>query len=199
MGSEEGAGRWQEIRAHIAPALAPAMLATLDRAYALAAESHAGQTLEGGAPYIDHPLDVLAILFDGPGVRDPDLLAAALLHDVLERSAHTAAEIRAAFGDDVAALVAWLTEPDPEPGETEDAAKERYFARFAGAPERVLLLKLADRWSKARRITARPTRAAQAAYYAATVRVILPLAARVPYFARLFAAWRQQHRDLADD
>jgi guanosine-3',5'-bis(diphosphate) 3'-pyrophosphohydrolase len=142
---------------------------------------------------------VLAILFDGPGVRDPDLLAAALLHDVLERSAHTAAEIRAAFGDDVAALVAWLTEPDPEPGETEDAAKERYFARFAGAPERVLLLKLADRWSKAQRITARPTRAAQAAYYATTVRVILPLTARVPYFARLFAAWREQHRDLADD
>ena len=199
MASEEGAGRWQALRAHIAPALAPQTLATLDRAYALAAESHAGQTLETGAPYIEHPLDVLGILFDGLGVRDADLLAAALLHDVLERSSHTAEEIRVAFGDDVAALVAWLTKPDPEPGETEDAAKERYFARFAGAPERVLLLKLADRWSKAQTITARPTRAAQEKYYATTVRVNLPLAARVPYFARLFTAWREQYRYLAHD
>jgi (p)ppGpp synthase/HD superfamily hydrolase len=199
MASEAEAGPWQDVRAHIAPALAPRTLATLDRAYALAAESHTGQTLESGAPYIAHPLDVLRILFDGPGVRDGDLLAAALLHDVLERSPHIAAEIRAAFGEDVAALVAWLTKPDPEPGETEDAAKERYFARFAGAPERVLLLKLADRWSKARTITARPTRAAQEHYYATTVRVILPLAARVPYFAGLFAAWRAQYRYLARD
>jgi (p)ppGpp synthase/HD superfamily hydrolase len=85
-----------------------------------ARRAHAGQLRRGsdGRPYIEHPLAVAEIL---AGQRYGDeVLAAALLHDVLEKSDMEASEIRERFGDRVADLVEALTED-----ETIDLYEER--------------------------------------------------------------------------
>jgi (p)ppGpp synthase/HD superfamily hydrolase len=85
-----------------------------------ARRAHAGQLRRGsdGLPYIEHPLAVAEILV---GHRYGDeVLAAALLHDVLEKSDIEASEIRERFGDRVADLVEALTED-----ETIDLYEER--------------------------------------------------------------------------
>ena len=68
-----------------------------------------------GAPYIVHPIEVMEIVKTVP--HDDEMLAAALLHDVVEDTDVTIEEIVDAFGDDVASLVADLTDVSkPEDG-----------------------------------------------------------------------------------
>jgi GTP pyrophosphokinase len=82
------------------------------RALAKATEAHAGQIRNGsgGLPYIEHPRMVAATL----AARDYDeaTLAAALLHDVVEDSDTTVEELRAEFGDEIADLVAALSDDE---------------------------------------------------------------------------------------
>jgi (p)ppGpp synthase/HD superfamily hydrolase len=82
----------------------------LVRAHSLAARAHAGQRQDAdGSPYIEHALLVAGLLRDA-GYSD-EAVAAALLHDVLEKSDITLFEIRATFGPRVARLVWAMTEP----------------------------------------------------------------------------------------
>lgn len=77
-----------------------------------ARRAHAGQLRRGsdGRPYIEHPLTVAELLI---GHRHGDeVLAAALLHDVVEKSDMEAGEVRERFGDRVADLVEVLTEDE---------------------------------------------------------------------------------------
>jgi (p)ppGpp synthase/HD superfamily hydrolase len=82
----------------------------LDRAIALALRAHAGQERKGqdGIPYVVHPLHVGLLLsrhgFDG------DVVAAGILHDVVEDSDIGLPEIEAALGKRIAALVAEVSE-----------------------------------------------------------------------------------------
>jgi guanosine-3',5'-bis(diphosphate) 3'-pyrophosphohydrolase len=79
-------------------------------AYEFAAEAHAGQQRKGdGAPYIAHPTEV-ARLLDQEGVAGDEMIAATFLHDVVEDTDHTIDEIRERFGDEVARIVAAMTE-----------------------------------------------------------------------------------------
>jgi (p)ppGpp synthase/HD superfamily hydrolase len=88
----------------------PTPLPVLVRAHSLAARAHAGQRQDAdGSPYLEHVLAVAALLRDA-GYPD-DVVVAALLHDVLERSKITLFEIRARFGARVAHLVSAMTEP----------------------------------------------------------------------------------------
>ena len=81
------------------------------RAAALAADVHAGQERQvDGAPFVVHPFEV-ALLVHGAGYRD-EVVAIALLHDVLEKGEVTPAGLRDAFGAQVAAGVAALSEDD---------------------------------------------------------------------------------------
>lgn len=81
-------------------------------AYEKASAAHAGQVRNGsgGLPYIEHPTAVAARL-ERLGYGD-EVLAAALLHDVVEDSETTVAELREAFGDRVAELVAALSDDE---------------------------------------------------------------------------------------
>lgn len=81
-------------------------------AYGKASAAHSGQIRNGsgGLPYIEHPAAVAARLEDH-GYGD-EVLAAALLHDVVEDSETTVEELRGEFGDRVAELVAALSD-DP--------------------------------------------------------------------------------------
>ncbi len=79
-------------------------------ALAAASDAHAGQIRNGsgGMPYIDHPVAVAELLAENG--FDDAVLAAALLHDVVEESTIEVAEVRERFGEPVAGLVEALTD-----------------------------------------------------------------------------------------
>jgi (p)ppGpp synthase/HD superfamily hydrolase len=169
----------------------------LARAVSFATAHHGDQRRKTGAPYLEHLLEALQILVEGAGVTRRDVLVAAVLHDVVEDTPCTPADLRAAFGPRVAELVGWVTIPDPGPGEDAAAVKERCLRRLRGAPPDAILVKLADRASNVQTLRNLPP-GQQRAYYAQTVRHIVPLAAREPWFAAWYAGWQAELADLAE-
>ncbi|MBV9489026.1 MAG: HD domain-containing protein [Verrucomicrobia bacterium] len=112
------------------------------RAFSFAARVHRTQTLPDGAtPYYAHVTRVTWILRHLFDVRDTATLVAAILHDVLEDTAVTEAELAAEFGEQVAGWVANLSKKQDLP---EQDRESDYAKRLASAPERVCLVKLAD-------------------------------------------------------
>src|ERR1700760_3295904 len=124
--------------------LPPAPCDKVAEAVTFALRFHGDQRRPTGAPYVEHLLEALEVLVRGAGVSDPDVLCAAVLHDVVEDTPCTVGEVRSAFGDRVADMVGWVTIPDPEDGEDKKAAKEPSLARLADAPDDAILVKLAD-------------------------------------------------------
>ena len=82
----------------------------IQRAYAFAERSHQGQKRLTGEPFIEHPVAVALILADLG--MDVATLQAALLHDVVEDTQLTLAEIEGEFGPQVTAIVDGLTKLD---------------------------------------------------------------------------------------
>ena len=82
------------------------------KAYFLAVQAHDGQyrKSEPKVPYIVHPTDVREILIEEGYENDKELLAAALLHDVVEDTPYTIENIEKIFGADVSRLVSCATE-----------------------------------------------------------------------------------------
>src|SRR5262249_22582042 len=79
----------------------------LNRAYVYAMKAHGAQTRASGDPYFSHPLEVAAIL---TGLKlDDATIVAALLHDTIEDTEATRAEIDQIFGHEIGALVEGLT------------------------------------------------------------------------------------------
>jgi guanosine-3',5'-bis(diphosphate) 3'-pyrophosphohydrolase len=81
--------------------------AKLLAALKFASKKHASQRRKGpgDVPYINHPIEVAEILSRVASVEDAEILMAALLHDTVEDTDTTEAEIASLFGDHVAALV----------------------------------------------------------------------------------------------
>jgi GTP pyrophosphokinase len=157
---------------------------------------HGDQTRPTGAPYAEHLLEALEFLVRGAGVTDPDILQAAVLHDVVEDTPCTIDDVRRAFGGRVAELVAWVTKPAPEEGSDRRAAKEAYLGHLRDAPDDAVVVKLADRASNVQ--TLRNLRLPkQRQYYAETVTYIMPLAAQRAWWANWYSSWQRAHRDLA--
>jgi guanosine-3',5'-bis(diphosphate) 3'-pyrophosphohydrolase len=184
--------RWSDLRPRLG--LPEPTLATLDRAVAFAVERHGDQRRPAGEPYVEHLLETVDVLVHGPGARDPDILAAGVLHDVVEDTETSAEEVREAFGAGVAVLVAWVTKPAGKG----DAARLTYLRSLAEAPDDAVLLKLADRLSNVQRLDTHPRPAKRASYYAETVAHLLPLASRHPWYEAWYAAWRDRHAGLLD-
>ena len=82
-------------------------LAMIERAYLVAQEGHKKQTRASGEPYINHPLNVAAILTELQ--LDDTTIAAAILHDVVEDTLFTLDEIQDMFGDEMALLIDGVT------------------------------------------------------------------------------------------
>ncbi len=112
-------------------------------ALAQARFSHAGQIRNGsgGMPYVEHPMRVAALL-DEHGYRD-EVLAAALLHDVVEDSETTLEELREQFGDEVGGLVGALT--DDEAIDSYRERKTEHRERVAAANGEALAIYGADK------------------------------------------------------
>jgi guanosine-3',5'-bis(diphosphate) 3'-pyrophosphohydrolase len=118
----------------------------LNRAYVYAMMAHGTQTRASGDPYFSHPLEVAAILTDLK--LDDATIVAALLHDTIEDTAATRAEIDERFGPAIGALVDGLTKLkklDLVTREAKQAENLRKLLLAIAADVRVLLIKLADR------------------------------------------------------
>jgi (p)ppGpp synthase/HD superfamily hydrolase len=113
------------------------------RASAKATAAHAGQIRNGsgGLPYIEHPRMVAATLAER-GYPD-EVLAAALLHDVVEDSDTTVEELRAEFDDAIADLVATLS--DDETIESYRDRKDEHRGRVAAVDGDALAIYGADK------------------------------------------------------
>lgn len=118
----------------------------LQKAYVFAGKAHKGQVRRSGEPYLSHPLEVADYLADMK--LDKTTLVAALLHDVLEDTDATAADIRENFGKAVADLVEGVTkisrvqEVSPEVRRAETIRK---IILAMTDDIRVIFIKLADR------------------------------------------------------
>lgn len=189
---------WPDAAPELARLLPEDVVAKIAKAVGFAIEHHGDQRRKTGVPYLEHLLEALQILVEGAVVRDPDVLVAAVLHDVVEDTPCTFADLRAAFGPRVAELVRWVTIPEPGPGEDSSAVREAYLRRLRHAPPDAVLVKLADRMSNVQTLrNLTPDR--QRAYYAQTVTHIVPLTAAQPWFAAWYAEWEADFADLADD
>jgi guanosine-3',5'-bis(diphosphate) 3'-pyrophosphohydrolase len=109
-----------------------------------AAERHKTQRRKGvdAVPYINHPLGVASVLAVDAGVDDPVTLAAALLHDTIEDTGTTAAEIEAAFGQEVAAIVLEVTDDKRLPS---SVRKQLQIDHAGSISQRAQMVKLADK------------------------------------------------------
>ena len=138
----------------------PAFLADLPlarAAHAFAAERHAGQTRRpDGAPFIRHPEEVAALLHDA-GLSEP-VVAAGLLHDVLEKTDTTVEELERRFGPEVVRLVEAVSEDDRIDSYADRKAALIDSAVGAGPDGAALLA--ADKISKVRDFRARLQQAA---------------------------------------
>lgn len=120
--------------------------ALLNQAYVYAMKAHGGQRRASGDPYFSHPIEVAAILTDLK--LDDATIAAALLHDTIEDTEATRAEIDKVFGHQIGALVEGLTKLsklDLVSREAKQAENLRKLLLAIADDVRVLLIKLADR------------------------------------------------------
>src|SRR6202041_169621 len=118
----------------------------LNRAYVYAMKAHGAQTRASGDPYFSHPLEVAAILTDLK--LDDATIVAALLHDTIEDTEATRAEIDQVFGHEIGALVEGLTKLKRlELGsrEAKQAENLRKLLLAIADDFRGFLIKLADR------------------------------------------------------
>ena len=151
----------------------------IDRAYVVARDAHRDQMRRSGDPYIAHPLGVAMILAD-LGLDDVTL-AGALLHDAVEDTELTLADLVADFGDDVGAIVDGVTKLDRlefDSKEAQQAATMRKMLVAMAKDVRVLLIKLADRLHNMRTIASLPE-AKQRRIAQETLDIYAPLAHRL--------------------
>lgn len=120
-----------------------------------AARRHSSQRRKGaaGEPYVNHLVEVAALLAEATGGSDAALVAAGLLHDTLEDTATDYEELDAAFGADIAGLVAEVTDDKSLP---KSERKRRQIVGAPAASPRARLLKIADKTSNLRTLVTSP-------------------------------------------
>jgi (p)ppGpp synthase/HD superfamily hydrolase len=153
--------------------------ALLNRAYVYAMKAHGEQRRASGDPYFSHPIEVAAILTDLK--LDDATIAAALLHDTIEDTEATRAEIDSLFGHDIGRLVEGLTKLkklDLVTKEAKQAENLRKLLLAIADDVRVLLIKLADRLHNMRTLQYMPPEARRRAAEE-TLEIYAPLAGRM--------------------
>ena len=124
----------------------------IKRAYEIAKFYHRDTKRKSGELYLYHPLAVLEKLFND-GFVDPDILAAAMLHDTVEDTEYTLDDVQRDFGYDVREYVHAVTKfeasKDPLTGNTKKASQEQtdeHMLELGQKYRLALYIKLADRW-----------------------------------------------------
>jgi GTP pyrophosphokinase len=129
------------------------------RALDFALEAHGNQWRRSGDPYIMHPCSVARILAEELDIRNPEILAAALLHDTIEDVESVTCEvIREKFGPNVEAIVEGCTKVTHYTGDRQTFKKLVHRKIFSGAAAKmeVMIVKLADRLHNLRTLSSMP-------------------------------------------
>lgn len=142
-------------------AMTPEEIQTVEFAYDLAKEAHRPQFRDTGERYFEHVRKVALILMDECGVKNPNIIISALLHDSVEDSAlfgngtkaysewqkKASFRLTKVFNRDVAQMVVGLTKPSVDGAElrTKDEAHHFYLENLKAAPPEVMLVKMSDR------------------------------------------------------
>jgi guanosine-3',5'-bis(diphosphate) 3'-pyrophosphohydrolase len=138
-------------------------------AAAFAADRHRRQKRKDheATPYINHPLEVARLLAEEGGVRDAEVLAAALLHDVIEDTRTSRAELARRFGARIADLVAEVTDDKRLPKQVRKRLQIEHAPQMSRA---AALIKIADKTCNLRDLRGRPpkgwSRARRRGYFA---------------------------------
>ncbi len=138
--------------------LLPEEMAKVESAYEFAARYHANQRRRSGEPYINHPVEVALILADDLQM-DEDVICAALLHDTVEDTTATLADLAARYGETVAELVdgvTKLTSIEVDSMDEKQALNLRKMFLAMSKDIRVVIIKLADRLHNMRTLAALP-------------------------------------------
>jgi guanosine-3',5'-bis(diphosphate) 3'-pyrophosphohydrolase len=125
------------------------------QALAFAARKHRLQRRKDreASPYINHPIDLADILVNEAGVTDPVVVVAAVLHDTVEDTDTTLDELAAAFGPEVSAVVAEVTDDKALPKAERKRLQEVHAPHISVRAQQV---KLADKISNVRDIARSP-------------------------------------------
>ena len=108
---------------------------------------------ENKSPYINHPISVALAIAQIGGVDDPEILAAALLHDTLEDTETTLEELEAEFGKKVCEYVLDVTDDKTLP---KDERKRRQIEHAKKISKGAALIKLGDKISNVTDVTNNP-------------------------------------------
>jgi len=152
----------------------------LNRAYVFSLKAHGSQKRASGDPYFSHPLEVAAIL---TGFKlDTATIATALLHDTIEDTVATYAEIEKLFGVEIAKLVDGVTKLSRLEIQSERNKQAENFRKLLLAMSndiRVLLVKLADRLHNMRTLQHIKDPDKRKRIAVETVEIYAPLAERI--------------------
>lgn len=127
----------------------------ISRAWHFAAQRHASQKRKGEAqePYVNHLAEVAELVAMATEGRDPNLVAAAVLHDTVEDTATLPAELASTFNSDIASLVAEVTDDKS----LEKAVRKKLQVEHAASKsKRAKFIKLADKTSNLRSLVKSP-------------------------------------------
>jgi guanosine-3',5'-bis(diphosphate) 3'-pyrophosphohydrolase len=152
----------------------------LDRAYVFAMKAHGPQLRASGDPYFSHPVEVAGIL--SAWKLDSASIATGLLHDTVEDTGVTIAEIERLFGSEIARLVDGVTKLNKlelQSSQTEQAENFRKLLLAMSEDIRVLLVKLADRLHNMRTLHFISNADKRRRIAAETIEIYAPLAERI--------------------
>jgi guanosine-3',5'-bis(diphosphate) 3'-pyrophosphohydrolase len=125
------------------------------KAVAFAADKHKNQRRKDAEapPYINHPIALANVLANEGGITNKDVLCAAMLHDTIEDTETTEAELRLVFGDKIASIVLEVTD-DKSLDKTE--RKQQQIEHAPHISIEAKMVKLADKICNLRDILASP-------------------------------------------
>ena len=159
--------------------LKPEEIAQVKKAFQFSDAAHLGQYRHSGEPYITHPVAVAELCatwrLDAPSIM------AALMHDVIEDTGCTKADLVEKFGNKVAELVEGLTKLDKLEFQSHAEAQAESFRKMFMAMARdvrVILVKLADRTHNMRTLDAVPMEKRRRVA-AETIEIYAPIAHRL--------------------
>lgn len=171
-------GAYRDLLRSIKATLSKEDKANIRQAYELAVQAHSKQRRKSGEPYILHPIAVAKICADEIGLGATAIIS-ALLHDVVEDTDITLADIRKQFGNRIAQIVDGLTKLDNAyNAQSPQAENFRKVLSTLVDDVRVVLIKMADRLHNMRTLGAMP-RHKQLKIAAETSYVYAPLAHRL--------------------
>ena len=124
-------------------------------AVSFAAEKHRHQRRKDAeaSPYINHPIALARVLTQEGGIDDPVTLCAALLHDTIEDTDTTEAELRQCFGDEITRIVLEVTDDKTL---RKEERKQQQVEHASSISSRAKLVKLADKICNLRDIATSP-------------------------------------------